>query len=189
METGMIIILVVVGFFLIYIFSTYNRLVGLRNFAKNAFSNIDTQLKKRYDLLPNLIATVQKYMEHEKDTLVKVTEMRTRAMSGNISDDEKVKLDNQISKAVGGIMVSVERYPELKANENFMQLQRTLNEIEEQLSATRRSYNMSVTEYNNALEMFPSNIIAGMFSFKAKNLFQISEQERQNVDVKGLFNS
>jgi LemA protein len=189
MEMITLVILGAFVLFALFLIGTYNSLVSLRNKAKNAFANIDVHLKKRYDLIPNLIATVQKYMEHEKDTLLKVTEMRTKAMSGGISDDEKVKLDGQISSAMRGIMVSVERYPELKANENFNQLQRTLNEVEEQLSASRRSYNMTVTDYNTSLETFPTVLFAGMLNFKPKSLFEVSEAERKNVDVKSLFNS
>lgn len=189
METGTIILIAVIAIPLLFVIITYNRLVSMRNTARNAFANIDTMLKKRYDLIPNLVASVQQYMKHEQGTLEKVTAMRARAMSGGLSDDEKVQLDNDIRTSMRSIMVAVENYPDLKANENFLQLQRAMNEIEEQLSASRRSYNMAVTDYNTSLEVFPSNLIAGMFSFKRKDLFVIAEQERQNVDVKSLFNS
>ena len=165
----------------------YNRLVGLRNSADKAFASIDAMAKKRYDLIPNLIATVSKYMDHERETLTNITEMRAKAVSGNLSDNEKVDLDNKISRAMGGIMVAVENYPDLKANQNFLQLQGSLNEVEEQLSAARRAYNAAVTDYNNACQMFPSNVFAMVFNFKTKALFEISERERQNVDVKSLF--
>lgn len=179
---------ILLGVIALFAIIGYNRLVGLRNAADKAFASIDAMAKKRYDLIPNLVATVSKYMEHERSTLNEITEMRARAVSGNLSDKEKVELDNKMSRAMGGIMVAVENYPDLKANQNFLQLQGSLNEIEEQLSAARRAYNAAVTDYNNAVQMFPSNVFAMIFSFRTKPLFEISEQERQNVDVKALFN-
>jgi LemA protein len=178
---------IALGVFILFAILGYNRLVRLRNQAEKAFASIDAMAKKRYDLIPNLVSTVQKYMQHEKETLTDITEMRAKAVTGNLSDNEKVDLDNKISRAMGGIMVAVENYPDLKANENFLQLQGSLNEVEEQLSASRRAYNASVTEYNNACQMFPSNVFAMIFNFKTKRLFEISDKERQNVDVKSLF--
>jgi len=187
--TGSIIaILVIVGLFFLVFFLLYNRLVGKRNQVENAFGGMDAQLKKRYDLIPNLVSTVKQYMGHEAGVLTEITGLRARATSGQLSTDEKVDLDNKISRAFGGIMVAVENYPDLKASDNFMQLQRSLNEVEEQISASRRAYNASVTDYNNSVEMFPSNIIAGMFNFKRGSVFEISEGERQNVNVGDLFN-
>ena len=167
----------------------YNSLVGKKNQVTNVFASIDTLLKKRYDLIPNLISTVKTYMEHERGTLTEITELRAKATSGQLSDDDKVELDNKISKALGGIMIAVENYPDLKANQNFLQLQGSLNEIEEQISAARRAYNASVTDYNNAIEMFPTNILASMMNYKLKKVFEIAETERKNVDVKGLFSN
>ena len=164
-------------------------MISKRNEADKAFASIDTMAKKRYDLIPNLVATVQQYMQHEKQTLTDITEMRSKATSGNLSNDEKIALDSKLSKAVSGIMVAVENYPDLKASTNFMQLQGSLNEVEEQLSAARRFYNAAVTIYNNAIQMVPSNMVASMFNFQSKKLFEITEQERQNVDVKSLFKS
>lgn len=166
----------------------YNSLVGKKNQVENVFASIDTLLKKRYDLIPNLISTVKTYMQHERGTLTEITELRAKAISGNISDDEKVELDNKVTKALGGIMVAVENYPDLKANQNFMQLQRSLTEIEEQISAARRAYNASVTDYNNAIEMIPTNIMASIMHYQRKQVFEISQQERQNVNVKNIFN-
>jgi LemA protein len=183
--TTIIILSVVVLFFIV----AYNGLIARRNAVENAFASIDTMLKKRYDLIPNLVATVKEYAKHESSTLEKITSLRAKAMSGNISSEEAVELNNQITQSLGGIMVAVESYPELKANENFMQLQRSLNETEEQISASRRAFNAAVTDYNNAVEMFPTNILAGMMSFKRRTLFEIPETERQNIDVKNLFNS
>jgi len=183
----MIILAVVVVVLLVAVFGVYNSLVGKKNQVENAFASIDTILKKRYDLIPNLVATVKQYMQHEAGVLTQVTELRAKAMSGGVSSNEAVDLNNQIGKAIGGIMVAVERYPDLKASENFQQLQRTLNEVEEQLSAARRAFNASVTDYNNAVEMFPTNIMAGMMGYERRKLFEVAESERQTPDVKNLF--
>lgn len=188
MSTSLIIILAAVVLILLIFMGMYNNLIRKRNEVDNAFGGMDVQLKKRYDLIPNIVATVKQYATHEKELLTKVTEMRAKATSGNISNEEKVALDNQISAGMKSIMVAVENYPDLKANENFMNLQRTLNEVESQISAARRTYNAVITDYNNAIQTFPSNIMAGMMSLKRKEVFVIPETERQNVDVKNLFN-
>lgn len=178
---GMVVILVVV--FL------YNSLIAKKNQVTNVFGTIDALLKKRYDLLPKLISTVKAYMEHEKSLLTEITEMRAKAVSGQLSDDEQVDLDNKLSKMLGGIMVAVENYPDLKANQNFLQLQRAMNEIEEQISAARRAYNAAVTAYNNAVEMFPTNVAASMMRYKLKKVFEIIEEQREDVDAEKLFKS
>ena len=183
------VLLLIIAVPLLIVILIYNRLVGLRNVARNSFANIDAQLKKRYDLIPNLVASVQQYMKHEAGTLQNLTELRAKAVRGGLTDDQKVEVDNEIRSVMSGLMVNVENYPDLKASENFNQLQRSLNEIEEQLAASRRSYNMSVTQYNTATEVFPTSIIANMFNFTQKELFRIEEQERQNVNVKDLFKS
>ena len=185
----MTVVAIVLAVVVLIVVSLYNSLVNKKNQVANAFAGIDALLKKRYDLIPNLVAAVQKYMGHERGALTEITQLRAKAVSGNISDDEKVALNNQMSKMLGGIMVAVENYPDLKANQNFLQLQASLNETEEQISAARRSYNAAVTDYNNAIEMFPTNILAGMMSYKAKTVFEAGETERQNVDVKKLFNT
>jgi LemA protein len=164
----------------------YNGLIAKKNQVDNAFASIDVLLKKRCDLIPNLVATVKNYMKFEQQTLAEVTRLRSRVMQA--SGDTRVDLENQISRAIGNIMVAVEAYPELKANQNFMQLQGTLLEIEEQISAARRFYNTSVTDYNNAIEMFPTNLIASQMNYRLKKVFEATEQERRNVDVGGLFN-
>ena len=128
-------------------------------------------------------------MKHESQTLKDITEMRVKAMSSNLTDEEKMDLNNKLGKMLGGIMVAVENYPTLKANQNFLQLQSALNEVEEQISAARRAYNAAVTDYNNAVEMFPTNIFAGIMGYKKKKIFEITEEERKNVNVKHLFNS
>lgn len=182
------IVIIVAGLLLIFIIiGMYNGLIRRRNEVDNAFGGMDVQLKKRYDLIPNLVATVKQYAAHEKELLTKVTEMRAKATSGNLGTDEKVALDNQISAGMKSIMVAVENYPDLKANENFMNLQRTLNEVESQISAARRTYNAVITDYNNGIQSFPQTLIAGMMNMVKKEVFVIPETERQNVDVKGLF--
>ena len=167
--------------------SMYNGLIRRRNEVDNAFGGMDVQLKKRYDLIPNLVSTVKQYASHEKDLLTKVTEMRAQVTSGNLNNDEKVALDNQISAGMKSIMVAVENYPDLKANENFMNLQRTLNEVESQISAARRTYNAVITMYNNGIQTFPRNIIAGKMKMQTKQVFEIPAVERQNMDVKSMF--
>jgi len=165
----------------------YNTMIAKRNQVTNVFASVDALLKKRYDLIPNLVASVKQYMSHEAGVLTQITELRSKAVSGNISDDEKVDINNKLSRMLGGIMVAVENYPQLKASENFLQLQGSLNEVEEQISAARRAYNAAVTDYNNAVEMFPTNIVASIGNFQLKKVFEISEEERKNVKVGDLF--
>jgi LemA protein len=167
----------------------YNSLVAKKNQVDNIFASIDTQLKKRYDLIPNLVASVSKYMEYEKETLEKVTKLRTQANKTNLSEDEKIALDAQVTSALGSIMIAVENYPELKANENVVHLQHTLSEVEAQIAAARRAYNQAVTDYNNALEQIPTNFIANAMGYTHKQVFEIPQEERKNVDVKKLFES
>lgn len=179
-----LIVLIVTALILVLM---YNSLVAKKNQVENIFTSVDTVLKKRYDLIPNLVASVSKYMEHEKSLLENVTKLRSEATKPNISNGEKIDLDAKISSALGSIMVAVENYPELKANENVMHLQHTLHEVEEQISASRRAYNQSVTDYNNAIEMIPTSFMALLMSYKRKEVFEIAPSERKNVDVKELF--
>jgi len=188
MSTGIIVLIVVGVLVVIWIVSMYNGLIKKKNDVENAFGGMDVQLKKRYNLIPNLIATVKQYMTHERELLTKVTELRGKAMSGDVSTEEKVELDNQITGAMKGIMVAVENYPDLKANTHFLNLQRTMNEVESQISAARRAYNAAVTEFNNGVQMFPSSIMAGMMSLKTKKVFEIPDAERVNVNAEDLFN-
>jgi len=179
-----LIIVIVITLILILI---YNSLISKKNQVENVFAGVDTVLKKRYDLIPNLVASVSKYMEHEKSLLQEVTKLRSDANKPDISDEEKIALDAKVSSALGSIMVAVENYPELKANENVMHLQHTLNEVEEQISAARRAYNQAVTDYNNAIEMIPTNFMANIMHYRRKEVFEIVEHERKNVNVKELF--
>lgn len=183
---AIIIISVVIIFAVVFI---YNSLIAKKNQVTNVFGTIDALLKKRYDLLPKLISTVKAYMRHEKSLLTEITEMRAKAVSGQLSDDEQVELDNKLSTMLGGIMVAVENYPDLKANQNFLQLQRTMNELEEQISAARRAYNAAVTTYNNAVEMFPTNLVASIMNYRQKKVFEISKEQREDVKAEELFKS
>ena len=189
MSTSIIIAAVIAAVFALMIISLYNSLINKKNRVENAFAGIDVQLTKRYDLIPNLVSTVQKYMKHERETLTEITAMRARAVSGNLSDNEKVALDNQISTALSGIMIAVENYPDLKASQNFLQLQASLNEIEEQLSAARRAFNAMVTEYNNSVQMFPSNIMASYMNLEERNWFEAPEVKKGDINVKELFDN
>ncbi len=183
----MLIPLIVIVVVALIIVLMYNSLISKKNQVDNIFGSVDAILKKRYNLIPNLVASVQEYMEHEKSILKDITELRSKANKPNLSDDEKIELDTKVSSALHSIMVAVENYPNLKANENVMQLQRALNEIEEQISAARRAYNQAVTDYNNAIEMFPTNFMASAMNYKRKRVFEIQENERKNIDVKNLF--
>ncbi len=161
----------------------YNDLVKLRQNVKNAWSQIDVQLQRRYDLIPNLVETVKGYMEHENATLTKVTDLRN-AWANASTLAEKARIDNQLSSAIKTIFAVSENYPDLKANQNFIQLQQELTNTEDKLSFSRQFYNDSVTKYNTKIELVPSNLIASMFHFKPEELFKIdSEEAKKNVKV------
>ncbi len=180
--------LIILAVLAVIIILMYNSLIGKKNQVENIFAGVDAVLKKRFDLIPNLVASVSQYMEHEKSILEKVTDLRSQAMKPNISDEQKISLDAKLTSALGAINIAMEAYPDLKANENVMHLQRSLNEIEEQISAARRAYNQAVTDLNNAIEMFPTNLMAGWMSLQRRAVFEITTTERQNVDVGALFN-
>ncbi|MER3402968.1 MAG: LemA family protein [Armatimonadota bacterium] len=165
----------------------YNSLIGKKNQVEYAYSGVDVQLKKRHDLVPNLVATVKQYMEHERGLLERITELRARVTASNLSDQERLQAESQLSGALRSLMIAVENYPQLKANENFMHLQASLNEIEEQMAAARRAYNAAVTDYNNAVEMFPTNIVAEMMGLKRRPVFEAEETERETPQVAQLF--
>jgi LemA protein len=168
--------------------SIYNGLIRKKNNVKNTFSTIDVMLKKRHDLIPNLVETVKKYMQHERETLTEIVKLRSQIVdNSNISDDERMKLESQLSSKLSGLKINIENYPDLKANTNFLSLQDSMNENEAQLSAARRTYNAAVLDYNNALEMFPSNMFASRMNYKPANFIEIPEAERANPDVKSLF--
>ncbi|WP_181317561.1 LemA family protein [Photobacterium kishitanii] len=162
-----------------------NGLIGKKNQVANAEASIDVMLKKRFDLLPNLIETTKAYMKHEQTVLTELTALREK--SHHLDTINKPQLDKQLSAAVSNFRVAVEAYPELKANDNTMLLMRSINETEEQLSAARRSFNAAVTRYNNALEMFPSSLIANQMMLTTLPLFEIADTERINIDAARLF--
>jgi LemA protein len=178
----------IVVFVILLIISLYNKLIQRKNQVEQAFATIDVLLQKRWDLIPNLVAVAQNYMQFEKSTLTEIAKLRTRAISERLSDNTRIALENKISRNLGNIIVAIEAYPELKSNESFLQLQYSLHEIEEQISAARRFYNTAVTEYNNAVEMFPTNLFASWMNYRLKVQFLTSPQERQNVNVRNLFN-
>lgn len=178
-----VLIILVVVFIVIY-----NTLIGLKNRVENTFSGIDVLLKKRYDLIPDLVATVKAYTQHEQTTLTNIAALRARAVSGQVTGEGRIRLENRLSEELGNLMIQVENYPDLKANQNYLNLQQNLTEIEEQISAARRFYNTTVTEYNNAVEMFPTNLVASMMSYRRRQLFAAPASERQNQSVSNLFN-
>ncbi len=166
---------------------TSNKLIRLRNQGDNAFAGVGAYLKKRYDLIPNLVAAAQEYMGHEKEVLTKVTALRSEAEKPNLSNEEQIALGNKMNDALRSFQIAVENYPQLKADTHIMQLQAALNEVEEQLSAARRTYNAAAMKYNNGVQLFPSNIIAGIAGFRSKSYLDAVGAERENVDVKNLF--
>lgn len=180
MTTG-IIILVIVVLLAIWCVSLYNNLVKLRNNRENAFANIDVQLKQRHDLVPQLVATVKGYATHEREVLQRVTEARTAAMGATTIND-KINAENALTSALAGLKVSLEAYPDLKANQNFIQLQNEIADLENKLAAVRRFFNSATRELNNAVETFPSNIFAKMFGFKKEPMFEVPQEERAVYD-------
>lgn len=187
MATTLIVILIVLAVLVIIIIGMYNSLIRLKNRVDEAWSDIDVQLKRRYDLIPNLIETVKGYASHEKDTLEKVIVARNTAMGAQKSGDAKtqVEAENMLSSTLKSIFALSENYPDLKANSNFVELQRELSDTENKIQASRRFYNGNVRDFNTKLEIFPTNIIGNMLGFKSRDYFEISdEKERENVKVK-----
>jgi len=186
MTTTLIIALVVVGALAFIVIGMYNSLIRLKNRVDEAWSDIDVQLKRRYDLIPNLIETVKGYAGHEKDTLEKVTTARTAAMNAQSSGDAKAQAEaeNMLSSTLKSIFALSENYPDLKANTNFLELQKELSDTENKIQASRRFYNGNVRDFNTKLEVFPTNMIGNMLGFKPRDYFEISdEKERKNVKV------
>jgi LemA protein len=177
-------VFIVIGVILlivIWVISLYNGLVRLRNRRQNAFADIDVQLRQRHDLVPQLVETVKGYAAHEKELLLKVTEARSAAMAATTIDD-KIKAEQQLTAALAGLKVQVEAYPDLKANQNFLQLQEELSDIENKLAAARRFFNAATTEYNNAVESFPGNLIARNFGFKREIMFDLGADTRKTME-------
>jgi len=175
-----VILIVSIG---LWVMLTYNRLVTLRNRAKEAWADIDVQLKRRYDLIPNLVETVKGYASHEKEIFEKVAEARAKAM-GATGMKEKAEAENQLSQTLKSLFAVVEAYPELKANQNFLQLQKELVDTEDKIQYARRFYNANVRDLNTLIESFPANLIAKNFGFEKMELFEIAEAEREAPKVK-----
>lgn len=178
--------LVVSGLLVLVCVFTYNLLIRRRNAAENAFAGIDVYLTMRYDLIPNLVETVKAYATHERETLQQINAMRTAARQPGVPSNERVLLDNQISDAICSLFALAEAYPDLKASENFQQLQRSLNEVEERISAARRYFNTAVMDYNNAVEQFPTSLVAAAMSMQRRAFLNAPEAVRQPVSVSNL---
>ena len=177
----LIIIIAVVVLLGLWGVGIYNNLMKLRYNRENAFANIDVQLKQRHDLVQQLVATVKGYAAHEKEVLTRVTEARAAAMNAT-GINEKIQAENALTSALQGLRVSLEAYPDLKANQNFLQLQTEIADIENKLAAVRRYFNTATRELNNAVQTFPSNIFAGMFGFHKEPMFEVTKDERVNLD-------
>ena len=175
-----------IGVVVVILILMYNSLIYRKNQIENIKGSIDALLKKRFDLIPNLVKTVKEYMNYEKDVLEKITELRSMAIKE--SDlNKKMEYENQLNNLLSKLFVNVENYPELKASQNFLQLQNELSDIESQIAAARRAYNQVVTDYNNAIEMFPTNIMAKFMHLQREKVFEIPENERKNIDVGDIF--
>ena len=174
--TPLIIIIVLVIILILVLL--YNNLIRKKNAVENSFFSIDVMLKKRYDLIPQLVEAVKGYMIHERDLLSSLTALRQKAMESNLPTNEKVRLDNQVNNILQQIVVNFENYPQLKASENFLRLQGAINEAEEQLAASRRFYNAAVNDYHNAIETFPSSLVASLAGMSKKEYFTIRESEK-----------
>ena len=177
---ALIVVGVIVLILIFWVIGIYNNLVALRNNRENAFGNIEVQLKQRYDLIPNLVNTVKGYAEHEKGLLERITQARTAAM-GATNLNDKIEAENALSSALAGLKVSVEAYPDLKANQNFMQLQSELADIENKLAAVRRFFNSATKELNTGVQSFPAVLFANMFGFHQEPMFEVPEEERAAV--------
>lgn len=176
------IVIGIVVIIFIYAFITYNNFIKLKNMVEEAFSTMDVYLKKRWDLIPNLIETVKGYVKHEENTLKEIVNLRGSSYD-NMSADEKVKANQTISKDINKIMLVAENYPDLKASSNFQDLSRELSKVEEDIANSRKYYNGTVEMFNNKVEMFPSNIFAKIFGYKPKTMFETDNNERENVKV------
>ncbi|MBS0012034.1 MAG: LemA family protein [Bacteroidales bacterium] len=176
--TGLIIVLALVFLLVLILISLYNRLVRLRNNRENAFADIDVQLRQRHDLIPQLVDAVKGYMKHERELLNEVTNARAAAMQAG-SINEKIAAEARLTSALGGIQVAVEAYPDLKASQNFMQLQEEISDVENKLAAARRFFNAATKELNIAVQVFPSNIVAGMFAFHKEPMFELGDRRVQ----------
>lgn len=177
-----IVIIVLVILLLVFIITVFNALIKLRNSVKDHWSQIDIQLKRRFDLIPNIVETVKAYAKHEEETLKEVVEARN-LYEKSTTHEEAINADLKLNEYVPKLIALAEAYPELKANENFVHLQKELSETEDKIAYARQFYSDSVLKYNNKLQTFPNNIIAKLFGFKAEEFFKANENERENVKV------
>ena len=178
-----VILIIVVVLIVLWAISVYNKLIALRNRVKDQWAQIDVQLKRRFDLIPNLVETVKGYTKHESETLEAVIKARNTYVSATLPEDQ-MKADGELTKAISKLFALTESYPELKANTNFQALQQELTETESKIASARQFYNDTVMVYNNKVDMVPSNIIASLFKFEKEAFFEANETERQNVQVK-----
>jgi LemA protein len=167
----------------------FNSIISVKNAAEDALAGVSVMLKKRFDLIPNLVDTVQRYVEHESGVLEEIVKLRAQTGQRGITPQQANALDGQLSRAMSQLVATAEAYPELKASENFQQLQRALNETEEQISAARRSYNAATKNYNDAVQMFPTNLFAAVLSFKPREFFEAPAGHDATPDVMGRFRS
>jgi len=166
----------IVVIFVFVVAGMYNGLVRVRNHCEDAWSNVQTELQRRYDLIPNLVNTVKGYATHERELLEEVTRLRQECANNQGSPEQQAQTENQFGRVLGNLMVRLEAYPDLKANQNFLQLQQELGNTEDRIQAARRFYNGNVRENNNKVQMFPTNIIAGMFGFSAREYFELEDE-------------
>lgn len=177
------ILVIIIVLLVLLCIAKYNSLVSLKNAIKNAFADIDVQMKLRFDLVDNLVNTVKGYAIHEKDTLTQLTQARTNFMNAT-DENEKIAADNQLSWTLKTLFAVAENYPDLKANQSFLQLQSELSDIENKIAAARRFYNSTVKDFNTQVEIFPTNIVARLFWFKQNEFFKIQEEEKKVPEVK-----
>lgn len=185
---GLIISISVLALILIIGIVLNNQIIAQKNQVAQAFGSIEIYLKKRFDLIPNLVAMLNKYLAHEKEIILKATELRTKAEKAT-NPQEKIEASNELTKVMSGLKINVENYPDLKADTQFITLQYTLTDIEDQISAARRAYNAAVTSYNDKIQMFPASIIAGLRKDKSQLLLEIPKAEQKEIDVNKLLNS
>lgn len=179
----LIAVLVLIGLVVVWVIFLFNGLIKLKNRVEEAWSDIDVQLKRRYDLIPNLIETVKGFAKQEREVLENVTEARTRAMGAQDTKDQ-VEAENMLSDTLKSLFAVSENYPDLKSNENFLELQRELSDTENKIQAARRFYNGNVRDFNTKIQTFPNNMIAGTLQFKEKEFFEAGEEEKKNIDIK-----
>ena len=183
MPTWLIVVLAIVVVIVLWVISSYNTLVRLRNRVRDQWAQIDVQLKRRFDLIPNLVETVKGYTKHESETLENVVKARNTYLSAS-TPEAQMEANGELTQAISKLFALAEAYPDLKANANFVKMQDDLKETEDKISYARQFYNDTVLKYNNKVEVIPTNIIAGMFGFKKETFFQAADAERENVQVK-----